>query len=440
MTRPRTTKTDSTAGPAPKRAEPGLVVVFTRGEPASMIIPLVDGELLVERSLLAARGADDARMSRQHVEVSFGGSGWRFRDLGSRNGSFVDGARLGADPVSVAAPRVLRAGDTLFLPCAELNDYGAPEIEDGLVVGPSLRRVLDHVGRVAMTGDVLHLHGETGVGKDVAARIFHKSGRRAKGPFVPVNCAAIPASIAERLFFGVRRGAYTGADEDADGFVQSADSGTLFLDEIADLDLAVQAKLLRTLESGEVVPLGGAKPRRVDLAAVSATTVHLETRVAERAFRQDLFFRIARPAIHVPPLRERAEEIPWLASRIASELGRQLHVSFVEAALCRAWPGNVRELLAEVRAATQSAGDEGSPSVRAVHLAPSAGALFEKTAAATRTTEADEERRRQHAEIVEALRREGGNVAATARRLGLHRTQLRRLMARHEIDPHAYGR
>jgi transcriptional regulator with GAF, ATPase, and Fis domain len=300
--------------------------------------------------------------------------------------------------------------------------------------------VLDHVGRVAMTGDVLHLHGETGVGKDVAARIFHKSGRRSKGPFVPVNCAAIPASIAERLFFGVRRGAYTGADEDADGFVQSADGGTLFLDEIADLDLAVQAKLLRTLESGEVVPLGGAKPRRVDLAAVSATTVHLETRVAERAFRQDLFFRIARPAIHVPPLRERAEEIPWLASRIASDLGRQLHVSFVEAALCRAWPGNVRELLAEVRAATQSAGDEGSPSVRAVHLAPSAGALFEKTAAATRTTEADEERRRQHSEIVEALRREGGNVAATARRLGLHRTQLRRLMARHEIDPHAYGR
>jgi transcriptional regulator with GAF, ATPase, and Fis domain len=337
---------------------------------------------------------------------------------------------------------VLRAGDTLFLPVADVRAFVAHPIEsvNGIVLGPTLHRVFDSISRVAASSSVLHIQGETGVGKELAARHFHERGPRARGPFVPVNCAAIPAPVAERLLFGVRRGTYTGADTDAEGFIQAADGGTLFLDEIADLDLNVQGKLLRTLELGELLPLGAAKARKVDVAFLSATAAPLEERVATKAFRQDLYFRIARPLVRVPPLRDRLEEIPWLAADVVRIAGApaQLHVSFVEAALCRAWPGNVRELLAETRVAVQASREDGSEIIRAGHLAPGAGALFEQALAA-RPTEADLARERQRIQLVEALRREGGNVAAAARRLGMHRTQLRRVLLRLGIDAHAIG-
>jgi DNA-binding NtrC family response regulator len=311
-----------------------------------------------------------------------------------------------------------------------------------VVLGATLGRVFDHIARAAASSSILHIQGETGVGKELAARHFHRSAPRARGPFVPVNCAAVPAPVAERLLFGVRRGTYTGADADADGYIQAADGGTLFLDEIADLDPNVQGKLLRTLELGEVLPLGAAKTRKVDIALLSATAVDLEECVSRKAFRQDLYFRLARPAVRIPPLRDRLEEIPLLTTEIARAAGErspQLHVSFVEATLCRAWPGNVRELIAETRAAVHAARDDGSDIVRAAHLAPGAGALFEHTIA-TRPTEADEARERQRVLIVAALRRERGNVAAAARRLGMHRTQLRRVLQRLGIDPQAIAR
>jgi transcriptional regulator with GAF, ATPase, and Fis domain len=437
----RTTQSDDTAAPGGSSPEPGLVIVFVQSAPSSIVVPLVAGEVVLGRALLAQHGVDDARMSRKHVRVSCSPSGWRFQDLGSRNGSFVDGVRVD-DEHAVVAPRVLRAGDTLFLLVADMRAFieRAIEVEGGVVLGPTLRRVFDQIARAAASSNVLHIQGETGVGKELAARHFHARASRARGPFVPVNCAAIPAPVAERLLFGVRRGTYTGADADADGFIQVADGGTLFLDEIADLDLTVQAKLLRAIELGELLPLGAAKARKVDVAFLSATAVELEEYVANKTFRQDLYFRIARPTVRVPPLRDRLEEIPWLVGEVARTFARtpaQLHVSFVETALCRAWPGNVRELLAETRGALQTAIDEGAAIVRASHLAPRAGVLFERAA---RPTEADRARERERARLVDALRRERGNVAAAARRLEMHRTQLRRILVRLGIDAHAVGR
>jgi transcriptional regulator with PAS, ATPase and Fis domain len=436
----RTTQNDTADLRALEPPEPGLLAIVARAVPSSLLIPLVGGELVVGRSLLAKLGADDVRMSREHVHVSSGPTGWRFRDLESRNGSFVDGVRFTGAHVA-CAPRVLRAGETLFLPVADVRQLAgrAVEIVDGVVFGSAFRRAFEQISRAAEAGASLHLHGETGVGKELAARYFHARGKHARGPFVAVNCAAVPPQIAERLFFGVRRGAYTGADADADGFLQAADGGTLFLDEIADLDLAVQAKLLRTLESREVVPLGASKARSVDLTLVSATAVDLEECVARKTFREDLYFRVARPAVRVPPLRDRLDEIPWLASEAAKGSAASLHFSFVEAALCRAWPGNVREFLVEARTAVRAANDEGAATVRAGHLGPGAGALLTSGPNA-RPTEADLEESARRAEIVEALRRERGNIAATARRLGIHRTQLRRLLVRLEIDAHAIGR
>ncbi len=439
----RTTETNDTVASRGNCPEPGLVIVFVQGAPSWIVVPLVDDEVVVGRALLAEHGVDDARMSRRHVRVSCGPGGWRFQDLGSRNGSFVDGTKL-TDDLQVVAPRVLRTGDTLFLLLSDLRGFGEPpiEVQDGVVLGPTLRRVFDQIARASASSRVLHLHGETGVGKELAARHFHDRSARARGPFVPVNCAAIPAPVAERLLFGARRGTYTGAETDADGFIQAADGGTLFLDEIADLDLTVQGKLLRAVELGELLPLGATKARRVEVAFVSAATVELEEYVARKTFRQDLYFRIARPTVRIPPLRDRPEEIPWLVGevvRACAERPVQLHVSFVEAALCRAWPGNVRELLAEARVATQAALDDDSTLVRASHLSPRAGVLFEPVSAAG-PTEADVARERERVRLVDALRRERGNVAAAARRLDMHRTQLRRVLDRLGIDARAIAR
>ena len=193
---------------------------------------------------------------------------------------------------------------------------------------------------------------------------------------VAVNCAAIPHALAQRLLFGARRGSHSG-EAHAAGYVQQADGGTLFLDEIAELDLQVQAELLRVLESHEVVPLGASRPRKVDFALCSATSKDLRALVAAGALREDLYVRIATPAVTLPPLRDRPEEIPAL---IAHELAARSpalapHVSLVEQCLLRPWPGNVRELIAELRAAAQAAIADGHR-VTAGHLAATAGSAF----------------------------------------------------------------
>jgi len=323
---------------------------------------------------------------------------------------------------------------------------------DGFVRGPAMQVLLEEAARAAQGGTTLHIRGESGTGKEGMAQAFHRAGAGAGRPLIAVNCAAIPHAIAERLLFGARRGAYSGADADAPGYVQEADGGTLFLDEIGELELAVQAKLLRVLESREVLPLGASKPRKVDFAFCSATNKDLRALVAAGMMRDDLYFRVGRPALTLPALRNRPEEIPAL---IASELARlpsapTAHVSLVEQCVLRPWPGNVRELIAEVRAAAQAAHAAGAESnrVTARHLPAMAGSVFGSAMPDPRSTppegieaspsdgprkrtpRVDAEWRRR---IEDALRANAGNMAATARALGLHRTQLRRLVERHGI-------
>jgi DNA-binding NtrC family response regulator len=222
----------------------------------------------------------------------------------------------------------------------------------------------------------------------------------------------------------------------------------LVLDEVAELDLAVQAKLLRALESKEVMPLGAARPVKVDFAVVSATHKDLRAQVAAGKLREDLFFRIARPEVRLPALRERPEEIPWLvgaALRSAGASGAgaeplQAHASLIEACLVRAWPGNVRELLSEIGAAAQEARSAGTRWVQAEHLSPSAGRAFgsasmppaPRSAQGAAEPSPSQQRATLPADevIEEALRREGGNISRAARALGLHRTQLNRWRAR----------
>jgi DNA-binding NtrC family response regulator len=435
---------DRASRPGAGGAKPGLLWLFGGGAAMARPLPFDGDAIEIGRHSPALADAPDPRMSRRHARVRFDGVRFWVNDLGSQNGTFVDGEAL--PPGAPHAVRyVVRVGDSLFAPSADLRPFESPGVveRDGFVRGPAMQRLLAEAARSAELGFSLHLRGESGTGKEGVARAFHAGGPKRSGPFVPVNCAAIPQGIAERLLFGAKRGAYSGADADAPGYLAAADGGTLFLDEIAELDLQVQAKLLRALESREVLALGAARPKTVDLHLCTASHRDLRAQVAAGRLREDLYFRLGRPEAVLPPLRQRPEEVPALVAREVRRVAPSLstHVSLVEACLLLPWPGNVRELLVEVRGAVQAALVQGAERVEAEHLSPSAGTPFEAADASpgpARPAPAEPPRGKpldddERARIEETLRQQGGNVTAAARALGLHRTQLRRLIERYGL-------
>ena len=442
------------------RPVPGLLLIFGDRRPAAVCIPLVDGAVELGREHPAFAEHPDPRISRRHVRVRLERDQWTLTDLGSRNGALVDG-ELVAPGATARFSRLLRVGDSLLLALRDLGPmrrFGV-RVADGRVEGPRSQATLQWVRQVAQFGSTLHITGESGAGKEELARAFHAGGPTPRGPLQTVNCAAIPEGLAERLLFGARRGAYSGADADADGYVQAAHGGVLFLDEVAELSLAVQAKLLRTLETGEVLQLGASRPRKVELRFCSATHSDLRAQVTAGRFREDLFYRITAPTITAPPLRDRLEEIPWLvhAEVERTSPGRAMHVSFVAACLLRPWPGNVRELLREARSAAQLAAVGESPRIEARHLGANAGAALSRepapTLAPTRVQTPDPTpavpmkpppepgkpppsvaQPPSRARLVAVLRRCEGNISAAARELEVHRTQFKRWLDRHGID------
>lgn len=442
MARPTETIDDSgqsRAGGADGGEVPGVLVVFSKGEPLQAAVRLEHGGLTLGRRNLPGVQLSDNRMSRNHVRVSRTESGWAIEDLGSRNGTLVGGQRL-AGQSSYEQPQVIRAGDTLFMPQEDIRPFEAhgADLGEAWVLGPKMRSVLDAVRRAAALG-TLHVTGETGTGKELAARSFHAFGPSSNGPFVAVNCATIPEGVAERLLFGAKKGAFSGANCDVGGFVQEADGGTLFLDEVGELSLSVQAKLLRFLETREVQPLGEARAKKVDVRVCSATHRDLRRAVKAGSFREDLLYRVARPHVALPPLRERMEDVPHLIDRKLRSISARLiaHVSFVEACLLRPWPGNIRELAAEVQQAASVALPDGFV-VREAHLSPTAGmrALESEpppvlATPSEPTREADLERDA----VFSALARCEGKVAKAARELGVHRNQLRRWLDKNSVDP-----
>jgi DNA-binding NtrC family response regulator len=423
----------------PEEAEPplpGVLVVYSAGTAMLRALPLQRGRLVLGRDETAG-ALEDARTSRQHTELVFDGSLWTIRDLGSRNGTFVDGRAI-EGPAVFAAPQILRLGSTLCLFELNVRPYLGHDLtlQPDLVAGPALHGALGRIAHLARTSERLLIVGESGSGKELAARRFHSAGPNASGRFVAVNCAAIPEGVAERLLFGSLKGAYSGASADADGYAQAAHGGVLFLDEIGELDLEVQAKLLRMLESHEVMPLGAAMPRKLNTRVCFATHRDLRGAVAQKQFREDLYYRIIQALVRLPPLRRRREEIPHLIARELSRLQDtpQVHVRLVEACLLRPWPGNVRELIGSVRHAVGSARAAGASLVRAEYLDPDAGmpVAGELLAIPANATLARKPEPTREA-IEAALVKHDGNMAATARALGVHRTQLYRLVERYGI-------
>ena len=215
----------------------------------------------------------------------------------------------------------------------------------------AMQQVRATIGKLARNQAPVYIAGESGVGKELVARLIHEQGPRASGPFVPVNCGAIPSELMESEFFGHRKGSFTGAGTDKEGLFQAAQGGTLFLDEVAELPLHMQVKLLRAIQEKAVRPIGGRDEIPVDVRILSATHKNLGQLVEQGQFRQDLFYRINVIELRVPPLRDRREDIPKLASRVLERLARdnggapaQLQPETMKALLAYDFPGNVREL------------------------------------------------------------------------------------------------
>lgn len=222
---------------------------------------------------------------------------------------------------------------------------------------PVMREVFERLERMASSEYAVLVTGESGTGKELVARALHEHGRRKGKAFLSENCAAIPETLLESILFGHAKGAFTGAHKDNPGHFVSADKGTLFLDELGDMPLSMQSKLLRVLQDGEVRAVGSEKTRKVDVRLVAATNKHLPTEVAEKRFREDLYYRLNVLELTLPPLRERGEDILWIAEfflrRARAELGRplQLAPSAKDWLLAHLWPGNVRQLENEIRRA-----------------------------------------------------------------------------------------
>ncbi|MGZ5444204.1 MAG: sigma-54 interaction domain-containing protein [Thermoanaerobaculia bacterium] len=319
----------------------------------------------------------------------------------------------------------------------------APE----MVVGPSaaMRELLEQMTATVGSGLDVVLSGETGTGKELLARVVHGSGPTCKGPFVAVNCAAIPGELLEAELFGVERGVATGVDPRA-GLFMEADGGAMFLDEVAELPERLQAKLLRVLQEREVLPLGAKRPRKISVRIISACNRDLAGLVAAGRFRADLYYRLRGLEFHLPPLRNRKDDIPMLAvellSRAAGEYGKDILGITNEALdLLReyAWPGNVRELQSEIRRAVLLCEDHHSLEAKHFLLLMKSPATVaaplrvDETIAPARTL-----RERmdlvERQEIERALRASRGNRSLAARTLGITRNGLAHKLRRLGIE------
>ena len=282
----------------------------------------------------------------------------------------------------------------------------------------------DMIDKVARSQAPVHISGESGTGKELVARLIHDSGPRAAGPFLAVNCGAIPAELMESEFFGHRKGSFTGAVNDKVGLLQCAEGGTLFLDEIADLPLPMQVKLLRVIQEKKVRPVGAAQEESVDIRILSATHRNLSKMVADGHFREDLYYRINVIEIPVPALRERGDDVLILADHILARLNSEasLHDEARQAILTYAFPGNVRELENMLeRAVTLCA--SGVIKAPDLHMRQNSGADPATLTQSTRLGDQLEDVQRQA--IIEALEKTRYNKTAAAKLLGLSFRQLR---------------
>jgi len=398
------------------------VCAFPR--PVALMLP--DSGSVIGRAWLDEHGLADTEVSVEHVRIDRAGGGLRVADGGSRNGTWVNGSRLAPDDrVPLDDGAVLRLGRTIFVAREHLPGSFEPAPPVGEQVGPfGLRILAQAVAELARSHPRnVTIEGETGVGKELCARAVAAALDRSE-PFAAVNVAGVPAGVFESQLFGHVAGAFSGAGSAKAGIVAAHDGGTLFLDEIGELELSLQAKLLRLLENREILPVGAERPAQVDVLIVAASNRNLEEMVDSGAFRRDLFARLAMARIRVPALRERPEDIFSLACELTRRAGVSLPVAEVEVEamerlLLEPWPSNVRELDAALAATRRRDPDAG---LRLWALEEVLGTTSVAKPALTRKM------------VDAAVRAADGNATAAAAMLGVSRGKLLRFRKRAKGD------
>jgi DNA-binding NtrC family response regulator len=344
------------------------------------------------------------------------------------------------DALEVAFARAMRQR-SLEMEVSYLR--GPAGADENMPIGdsPSWQRVVQMVRAAAPTDSTVLLLGESGTGKELLARLVHRLSRRASGPFIEVNCAAVPVDVWESEFFGHRRGAFTGAVADRHGRFRLADKGTLFIDEIGAMPHEAQAKLLRAIQEGEFHRLGDEHATRVDVRIVAATNSNLESDIAGGRFRQDLYYRLNVLRIDVPPLRDRPSDIALLGryfvAEIAQRLGRQpppIPDETLADMQAYHWPGNVRELRSVIERSMilDPDGGLGSLDLSPVGAAPHAASVAEGSDDLTLRVALG---RTEKAMVMEALRRSGSVRKEAARLLGIDQRNMGYYLRKHGIDP-----
>ncbi len=408
-------------------------------------------EFIVDRDLVRAGSSrsndvviEDHTVSRKHFEIEITDDGPMIRDLGSTNGTDVEGcrikeaflhpgARIGAGEV-VLVFQPLR--EVVEIPLSSKNAFGQ-------MLGRSAKmRALFHLAeRVASKDTTVLITGETGTGKGLLAEEIHSHSPRAQGPFVVVDCSTIPAHLMESELFGHVKGAFTGAVSDRAGAFVQADGGTIFFDEIGELPALMQPKLLRVLEKREIKPVGTTTTIKVDVRIVAATNRNLREEVDLGNFREDLFFRLSVFDLKIPPLREHKEDISFVArsflQSIAMDSDRSLSDDAMRLLERHEWPGNVRELRNVIERVTHLVDgkviDRGallSTSVTGVGPNPMSHSSVGRGNLPFHT--AKEMAEKEY--LLDLLRRHRFNVSAAARTAGIHRQSLHRLLRKHEIQ------
>ncbi len=381
---------------------------------------------------------DDKTVSRFHCEAWIDEDGAQVRDLDSRNGTAVDGLRVSRAWLPPECVLGLGRSSVRFRLGNEVNRLVVSEASEfGSLAGVSLpmRAAFAQLERAAATDSTVLVEGETGTGKEGAARSLHDAGARRGRPFVVLDCGSVPAGILESELFGHERGAFTGATTRRTGAFEEASGGTIFLDEVGELPLELQPKLLRVLEQRQVRRLGANAWSAVDVRVVAATNRDLRAEVNAGRFRADLYFRLAVLKIVLPPLRARPDDVPVLALRFLQQLGadeeqtaRLTSPEFVSALQRTSWPGNVRELRNHLERCLVF--EETPPE-------PEADAAAEPDAPGTAlaTTPFGEARARvlaqfERAYLEDLMKRSEGNISRAARAAGVDRNQLYRLLRR----------
>ena len=397
---------------------------------SDVVMPGIDGLKLLEQIRAAGITTPVVMMSGQaHIEMAV-----KATKLGALD--FLE-KPLSTDKLLLTVQNALKM-ERLEREVQQLRHQVAPL--SIVYSGEKMRRLLAQVEKVAASETRVCILGETGTGKELIARTIHDKSQRRDGPYVTLNCAAVPAVLIESELFGHEKGSFTGAASRHVGKFEQANEGTLFLDEIGDMALPMQAKLLRVLEQGEVERIGGDKPIRVNVRVIVATHRNLEEQVRHGGFREDLFHRVYVFPVFLPPLRERVEDIPALARHFAAQIARQnswKEVTFTHDAMdalqAYAWPGNIRELRNVVERLLLFA-EDGAVTAETVRTAMPAQAAGRANLTATTGTLAERVEQVERQMILDEIKRHNHHITNTAKALGLERSHLYKKCQQLRID------